>query len=289
MIHLDSMKTKCHNGHEFQVIEGVIDFMGDTSDEGLLEEQSHWDSVADKRGNTIIPDSYMTDKAIKYLRTLYKEFITQFWPDYKKRAVAIGEIGCGSGSAMSYLDNLEFAEIKYFGADVSIKRLLIGTGRKPPNGWSTQFLRTSANKPIFNDNSIDIVFSAAALHHLDAEVAIELISRSIKPGGLFILNEPSLNNPFARVGRKMIKGFHTKGEKPLLPRETRQAAVRNKLNLVYEKGFQFFTGPLEYLVGMAKPPKPIVIFSYYFGRMVDSLVSSVSLNYSFIQIFQKIG
>lgn len=98
----------------------------------------------------------------------------------------------------------------------------------------------------------------------------------------------SLNNPFARVGRKMVTGFHTKGENPLIPRNIRELAADYELRLVYEKGLYFLTGPLEYLIGMLKPPKPIVILSYYFGRCVDSLVRPISLNYSFVQVFQKV-
>lgn len=287
-VELDSKKSRCNRGHEFQVVGGVTDFLGNTSDERILEEETHWDTVADMGSNTIMPDPYITSKIVDNLRLLYERVITHIWPNCNRRSVSIGEIGCGSGSAMSYLDKVEFAAVKYFGADVSIKRLLMGINRKPPDNWIAHFMRTSANKPLFNDNSLDIIFSAAALHHLDVRAAIELISCSIKPGGLLILNEPTLNNPFARVGRKMIKGFHTKGEKALVPKVIKQVAAENKLELVYEKGMQFFTGPLEYLLGIIKPPKPVVVCSYYLGRSIDSLIRSISLNYTFIQIFQKV-
>lgn len=164
--------------------------MANTKDQNLLEEQSHWDTIAEKMTMTINPDSYMASKGVEDLRKLYKKVITQLWPDHQKRNVCIGEIGSGSGSAMTYLNNIEFAGVRYFGSDVSMKYLLIGATREPPDRWTAQFLRASANRPIFCHNSLDIVFSAAALHHVEIETAIRLISYSIRPGGLFILNEP---------------------------------------------------------------------------------------------------
>jgi SAM-dependent methyltransferase len=287
-IYVNRKLAICDKGHEFQIIDGVVDLISSTSDENLLEEQNHWDKVADEKSMSLNPDSYMSTKTVEDLRLLYKKIITNVWPDYQLRTVCIGEIGCGSGSAMSYLDEISFGAVKYFGTDVSRKYLLIGVNRQPPANWNTHFLRMSANRPIFNTNSLDIIFCVAALHHLNVNEVIEWIAVCLKPGGLFILNEPTLKNPFARVGRKMIPGFHTKGETPLNPREIRRIAIKNEFELVYEKGLHFLTGPLEYLVGMLKPPRPIVVCSYYFGRSIDSLVKCVSLNYSFVQIYQKV-
>ena len=126
-------------------------------------------------------------------------------------------------------------------------RLVLGASSHFPRNWIAQFVRTSVALPTFKENSLDIAFSAAALHHLNVNDSIKWLSASIKKGGLLILNEPSIGNPFAKIGRKMTHGFHTKGEKPLLPGEIKDINSRTGLTLTYEKGLHFLTGSLQSL------------------------------------------
>jgi SAM-dependent methyltransferase len=159
--------------------------------------------------------------------------------------------------------------------------------RELPKSWRVQFIRASANKSIFKDSSLDIVFSTSSLHHLDVNAVIFWISKALKPGGLFILNEPSEINPFARIGRKFIRNYHTKGEKPLLPNKLNRICQQHKLCLKYEKGLYFLTGPLAYLVGIFKLPNSFSVSAYHLSRYLDRLVTSPSWNYSFIQLYKK--
>ena len=113
-------------------------------------------------------------------------------------------------------------------------------------------------------------------------------SKSLKKGGIFILCEPSSKNPFASVGRRILKGFHTPGEKPLEPSEVQGLAEKNGLTMVYQKGEHFLTGPMEYLLGLRNVPVILVKLIYYLTTKVDLIIRSPSYNYDFIQAYKKL-
>jgi SAM-dependent methyltransferase len=280
----------CSKGHKFNIRNNIIDLLAEIDDEVLLEEEKHWDQYAIKGKTSIEVNSYIKAKIFKDYDTLFYKRITDEWPDYSRKNICVGEIGCGSGSAIRFLVRIDFAKVDYVGIDISLQSMLrceeISTGILPLS-WKVQFVRASANTSLFKDNSLDIVFSTSALHHLDVNNVIKWISKSLKYGGLFILNEPSEMNPFARLGRKIVRDFHTKGEKPLLPQNITKIASEYNLNLRYEKGLHFLSGPLMYCVEILHFPPPFSIFSYYVSRLLDRFVCSPSWNYSFIQVYRR--
>jgi SAM-dependent methyltransferase len=283
-------KSECDAGHSFALTNGILDLLSSTSEENILEEEKHWDRFAQRRRLSIVPNSYMKKKVFEHYRLTFECLLFREWPDFSNKIISIADIGCGSGSAIRDLGNLDFASVDYVGIDVSSKLMSMFDAfleRELPKNWRLMFIRASANKSIFKDSSLDIVFSASALHHLDVNPVIKWVSKALKPGGLFILNEPSEMNPFAKIGRRVIRDFHTKGEKPLVPNKLKRICQQNDLSLKYEKGLHFLTGPLEYLVGIFKFPKALSISAYHLSRCFDRLVTSPSWNYSFIQMYKK--
>jgi SAM-dependent methyltransferase len=289
-INLDSSFSRCKKGHSFTLRNGILDLISDTSDENILEEEEHWDKFAKRGRLSVKPNSFMKEKVFEHYRLTFEGLLSCEWPDLSSKTVAIADIGCGCGSAVRDLGDLNFASVDYVGIDVSLKLMSVYKtmlDRELPKNWMIQFIRASANKSIFKDGSLDIVFSASALHHLEVYATIKWVSKALKQGGLFILNEPSEMNPFAKIGRKFIRDFHTKGERPLVASKINQICKQNNLNLVYEKGLHFLTGPLEYLVGILKFPYPLSVSAYRLSRCVDRLVTSPLWNYSFIQLYKK--
>lgn len=215
----------CPKGHEFTIRNNIINFLPNIDDEVLLEEERHWDHYAIKgmKANT-----YIKSKTIKDYDSLFHRCITDEWPDYSQKNICVVDIGCGSGSAISFLIGINFAKVDYVGIDISLLSMLrcdeFYIKTLPPN-WRVQFVRASANTSLFKHNSLDIVFSTSALHHLHVDDVIKWTSNSLKYGGLFILNEPSEMNPFAKLGRKVVRDFHTKSERPLLPEKIKKLQV----------------------------------------------------------------
>jgi SAM-dependent methyltransferase len=284
----DSLSFRCNNGHEYhQSNSGVLDLLPLTFDKNILDEQQHWDSVSSKGKMTLVPSIHIRKKMFSVYSNLYKEIIVNELPNYSNKTVSIAEIGCGSGSAASYLSSIQFHNIEYIGIDVSIRTLEFAAKRELPSNWNSRFIRASANEGIFKKDSLDIIFCTAALHHLNIDSTIKWISASLRPNGIFILNEPSSRNPFATIGRRIIHDFHTAGEKPLKPSDINNIACNYNLQLKYEKGKDFLTGPISYLMGILKLPKVMVLCFYHTTHLIDLFIRSPSLNYSFVQVYKK--
>lgn len=196
----------------------------------------------------------------------------------------IAEIGCGPGTGIHYLKNLEFGA-EYYGIDISIdwmkKHVTV------PDNWKFVFLKNDVNKlDCLKDDSFELILSFSALHHFKTDV-IERVSKLLKNGGFFVLREPSLKNPFAAIGRKLIKDYNTENELPLLPNEIKKIANSNNLELIYERGFHFITGPLQYLLGMINMPKIISIPLFHVGSFIDGIIRSPAWSYDFIHVYVK--
>jgi SAM-dependent methyltransferase len=295
-IRADSNSAKCEKGHSFQVIDGIIDIMPKIDDQNLLSEEKYWNDTAEDGWPQSIENlnPYMDGKMFEDYQNVCSEFIKNEWPDYNKKNISIGEIGCGNGSAISYLEKLEFLGANYLGIDISINMMRLARKRPMPANWNIHFVKTSGHECVFRENYFDIMFSISVLHHFDTNKILECISNSLKSNGLLIINEPSARNPFASIGRRLGIGygiygfFKNKKKKPLLPQPIREIASKYQLELVYEKGLHFITWPLYYVLLSVKPPKPLAVFAYNISSFIDSFVTSPSLNYCFFQVYKKL-
>ena len=279
----------CDKGHKFPVKGNIIDFLPDMDDEELKEEEKHWDHYAEEGKANIEPNEYIKLKIFRDYETLFARYIAEEWPDYSRKDISIAEIGCGSGSAIRLLLGIKFPSVDYVGIDVSLQTMLAHRDNdKYPNPyWKVRFVRASANTGLFKENALDMVFSTSALHHLKVNEVIKWTSKSLKRGGLFIMNEPSEVNPFARLGRKFVRDFHTKGERPLHPKKIKKIANEYNLHLRYEKGLHFLSGPMMYLVEILRLPMPLSILAYSVSKVFDHLIISPTWNYSFVQVYRR--
>ena len=279
----------CDKGHEFPVKDNIIDFLPNMDDKELKEEEKHWDHYAQQGKANIEPNEYIKSKIFRDYVSLYGRYISEEWPDFSQKNVSIAEIGCGSGSGIKLLLGVKFPSVDYVGMDISLQTMLAhrDSEKHSSTKWKVRFVRASATTGLFKENSLDMVFSTSALHHLKVDEVIKWTSKSLKPGGLFIMNEPSEVNPFARLGRKFVKDFHTKGERPLHPKKIEKIANEHGLHLSYEKGLHFLSGPMMYLVEILRFPMPLSIVAYVVSKFFDNLVISPSWNYSFIQVYRR--
>jgi SAM-dependent methyltransferase len=287
MIH----ENRCTGGHEFPYLDGIVDLLPNLSDKHLLEEAGHFDSAA-KVGTMSIPhQAYFGKKMnIDYKRVIY-EFLEKAMPDYRERAsITIGEIGCGFGTAMLYLQQIPFKSVEYFGVDISMMMLqwALERMRKDRTRWRVHFARADAANKLFNNETIDIIFTSAALHHFKPRPVIKWVSAALKPGGLLLLKEPSIGNPIASLGRKIVNDINTSEERPLDPLQLETIADENGLKLLTQKGLHFLSAPGSILLGKLHTPDAVAWPLYYLSRGIDRLVKSPSRNYLFIQIYKKI-
>lgn len=115
----------------------------------------------------------------------------------------IVDFGCGSGANTVLLAN---RGAHVWGVDISEDLIRLARRRMIVNGRAAgaQFIVGSAHDLPFPDNSIDIVFGIAILHHLDLDLVSKEVHRVLRPGGRAIFQEPVRNSRVIRFVRSLI-------------------------------------------------------------------------------------
>jgi SAM-dependent methyltransferase len=103
------------------------------------------------------------------------------------RGRTVLDLGCGSGENLVPLAK-RGADV--VGIDISPELIQLARQRVWGYGLAATVREGSAYATGLPDQSVDVVFSMALLHHLDLPAARNEIYRILRPGGLFILREP---------------------------------------------------------------------------------------------------
>jgi SAM-dependent methyltransferase len=264
--------TACKSGkHRFESKSGVLDLMPQLTDNRLIEEVQYTDRIAETGRMVINADAYMDAEMFNLVQRIFLDYIIS---NFDVNSLTIGEIACGEGSAIMYLRDIPF-KVDYYGADISLKIMQAGLKRTYiPKTWKVNFFRTTVDKQLFADKSLDVLFSSAALHHLELRSPIEWMARTLKHGGLLIVYEPSQNNIFASIGRKLVPAINTGGEHPLDHMEVQRLMRKNGFELLHERGLFYLSGPLAYLVSMMHSPLWLSKAIYAISRCIDKMVKS---------------
>jgi SAM-dependent methyltransferase len=113
------------------------------------------------------------------------------------------DFGCGSGANTALLAG---RGAHVWAIDISEDLLRLGQRRLAISGRSggATFIAGSAHDLPFPDNSIDVVFGIAILHHLDLDLVSKEIRRVLTPGGRAVFQEPVRNSAVIRFLRSLI-------------------------------------------------------------------------------------
>lgn len=120
------------------------------------------------------------------------------------RGKAVIDLGCGTGANLIPLAK---RGANVVGVDISPELIELARARLQSYGISNGRARLqtgSAYETGLPDESVDVVFSIALLHHLDLARARAEIYRILRPGGCFILKEPIR---FSRTMNRLRKLF----------------------------------------------------------------------------------
>jgi SAM-dependent methyltransferase len=119
------------------------------------------------------------------------------------RGLRIVDFGCGSGANSVLLAN---RGAHVWAVDISEDLIRIAQRRMAASGRAdgAQFIVGSAHDLPFPDNTIDIVFGIAILHHLDLKLVSREVHRVLKPGGRAIFQEPVRNSALVRFLRSLV-------------------------------------------------------------------------------------
>lgn len=113
------------------------------------------------------------------------------------------DFGCGSGANTVLLAD---RGAQVCGVDISEQLIRLARRRMAVSGrvGGAQFLVGSAHDLPLSNDSIDIVFGIAILHHLDLELVSREVHRVLRPGGRAIFKEPVRNSKVIRFVRSLI-------------------------------------------------------------------------------------
>jgi SAM-dependent methyltransferase len=126
-----------------------------------------------------------------------------------------------------------------------------------------------ANNLEFEDNSFDMVFGDAILHHLDFVRALDEIKRVLRPNGRILFCEPLSVNPVGKVVRLLTPHARTKDERPLGLRELEEIQKRFDTTVYYEEFLSVPFGVVSRVL-FSSPVNSLMKTVYEIDRFIDS-------------------
>ncbi|HKS07965.1 MAG TPA: class I SAM-dependent methyltransferase [Pyrinomonadaceae bacterium] len=141
------------------------------------------------------------------------------------RGKTILEYGCGDGLNTVVLAN---RGAKVVALDISAELLDVAHKRLEANGCEddVELLIGSAHGLPLSDESVDVIFGMAILHHLELELASREVCRVLKKGGRAIFEEPTRNSKLVAKLRKLFpqRAEVSPFERPLTTKEMKEFA-----------------------------------------------------------------
>ena len=110
-----------------------------------------------------------------------------------------------------------------------------------------QFLQMDAHDLQFENETFDMVFGSAILHHLNIVPALDQIFRVLKPEGKILFVEPLDMNPVGKLVRSLTKKARTEDEQPLRICDLAELEKRFHNEFFYE---EFLSVPFGVVSGM---------------------------------------
>ena len=147
------------------------------------------------------------------------------------------DFGCGNGENTLLLAK---RGAQVLSMDLSKSLLELAQRRLEINGvWEdVRFLSGSAHDIPLRDESVDVVFGIAVLHHLDLAAAAREIYRVLRRDGRAVFQEPVRNSKLLRALRKLVPYRHPNAsafERPLTDGEIK--AFTHSFSLGRERAF----------------------------------------------------
>ena len=181
--------------------------------------------------------------------------------------VRLLDIGCGDGASSFFFQRI-FSSWQLEGIDVSEESIGAAKNRNIP---SADFQVYNGLNVPFTDNSFDVVFIAAVLHHISFDLHYQLLQeiyRVLKPGGRLYVFE---HNPLNPVTRHLVKTcVFDKNAKLLSHAYTLKLLERSGLNVIEKRFILFFPrkGLLSKLIGLEESLGWLPLGGQYFFRAV---------------------
>jgi len=163
-------------------------------------------------------------------------------------------------------------------AELEKGRSLAGQSAINPN-----FRLMDAAELIFDDESFDMVYGGAILHHINLEKAFSGIHRILRRGGRIFFIEPLGINPVAKLVRLLTPSARTKDEKPLGWRELRLLRRYFDVDFYYEQLFSVPFGLASRFL-FSRPDNALMRLVFNMDLSIDRMIPPLRAFYRFIII-----
>lgn len=100
--------------------------------------------------------------------------------------------------------------------DISPVAIQISQEKAAKLGVSAEFHVMNCEAMSFPDNSFDVIFGNAILHHLDLAKTFSEMRRVLRPGGVILFKEPLGHNPLINLYRLLTPSLRTEDEHPFM-------------------------------------------------------------------------
>lgn len=128
------------------------------------------------------------------------------------------DYACGSGWVSIYFAR---SGAQCYGFDISPVSIEVATQMAADNGLGDrcEFKVTTAESIDYPENTFDLLFGNAALHHTDLDLSPAEIARVLKPGAKACFIDDLRYHPVMWVYRKITRDKHTRFETPMRLRD----------------------------------------------------------------------
>ncbi|MBI3050548.1 MAG: methyltransferase domain-containing protein [Acidobacteria bacterium] len=136
----------------------------------------------------------LTSPTLKYLRERWwDDEFTEFLAETLRPRPGnrILDVGCGEGLAEVHIGRLHVSQLRLFGIDLVIERVMIARGEAAAHNQRVGFATADACSLPFRDDVFDSTFCVAVLQHIgDVDAAVREFARVTMPGGRVLAVEP---------------------------------------------------------------------------------------------------
>ncbi|MSO45809.1 MAG: methyltransferase domain-containing protein [Acidobacteria bacterium] len=136
----------------------------------------------------------LTSPTLKYLRERWWDAnFTEFLAETLRPRPGnkILDVGCGEGLAETHIGRLHVSQLRLFGIDLMIERVMVARREAAAHNQRVGFATADASCLPFHDRVFDSTFCVAVLQHIgDVNAAVKEFARVTMPGGRVLVVEP---------------------------------------------------------------------------------------------------
>jgi SAM-dependent methyltransferase len=250
--------------------------MGPDIKERVTREADYFDHRQFHRDGYEAALSYLNDGVGRLRRN---EVIREAMRDAADRRV----LEIGSQSWEWCLARYGYRPAKLICINVSQAELDRGQAHSAELGFACDFCKMDAHQLEFADQSFDMVFGVAILHHLDFTRAIPEIHRVLREGGKILFVEPLRHNPVARLVRWFTPAARTPDELPLGRSELRLISRNFAVDNYYSELFTVIGAMLAKPI-LKNPINPVTKFCNAIDDRLARMVPEAGVYYRSVVI-----